>query len=116
LWVTVQLAMAILCCCFPTYRPLIQHITIFDKIKSSYNSLIGGRSGTKTTGSKKSTQFSLSHPYAHPESGNYDLGNFGHDGQVLTQVEAGSRPDNDSEHKKGYTLKSINVESMVEIV
>ncbi|KAH8652664.1 hypothetical protein BGZ60DRAFT_387648, partial [Tricladium varicosporioides] len=106
-WVTVQLAMAVLCCCIPTYRPLLKQIKVPDSLRSR----LGNRSRSTNTGSNKSTLAEGSHKYNRQQDG---LGDFGWDGDALTKV--GANTYGDGNRGKVYPLKSIRVESTVEIV
>jgi len=98
IWVGIQQAMGIFCCCFPTYRPFLKHLKLPDSITSRYASLLG-----RTRHSTNKSQYRTDN--------SYDLGNLGHEESVLTRVEASSNT-----HKAGYPVKTVNVERTVEMV
>ncbi|KUJ10158.1 uncharacterized protein LY89DRAFT_787787 [Mollisia scopiformis] len=112
LWVGIQTVMAVFCCCVPTYRPFIKGMKLPKSITSRYASMLGQRTGSSKTRSNKSSQNSDPYSKPHLTDGSYDLGNLGHEESVLTRVEVGSMKDNHS----SYPMKTVNVESTVEMV
>ena len=111
MWVAIQQAMGIFCCCFPTYRPFLKHLKLPDSISSRYASFLA-RTRPSTNKSDKTSEFSNAYKAQYRTDGSYDLGNLGHEESVLTRVEASSNTHSNT----GYPLKTVNVERTVEMV
>ena len=106
----IQLTLAIICCCVPTYRPLLKHFRLFETIKSRYHSFTrGGISGKSTVpGSNAGHDESMSNRYY--------LGDIGPERRILTVVEGNAKSESLNEDRRDYPSKTIDVQRTVEMV
>ena len=105
MWVEIQLVMAIVCCCVPTYKPLLKHMNVFESFKSRYRSYTKSRS---THASNDGNHDSISNRYY--------LKDVGQEGRVLTQIEGNTSRDNQAHEGRDYSQKVIDVQRTVEMV
>jgi len=105
IWVDIQLVMAIVCCCFPTYRPLLKYMSVFESIKSRYRSYAKSRS---IRPSNNGNHDSISNRYY--------LKDVGQEGRVLTRIEGNVSRDNQAHEGKDYSQKVVDIQRTVEMV
>jgi len=106
----VQLTLAIICCCAPTYRPLLKYFSLFQTIKSRYHSITRGGTSGRSTAPRSNV--------GHDESmsNRYYLGEIGPERRILTVVEGNAQNDSLSEDRRDYHSKTIDVQRTVEMV
>jgi len=112
LWVGIQSLMAVFCCCVPTYRPFLKQFKLPKSITSRYASMLERRTRSSKSRSNKFSQLSDPDPLPNSKGDGHSFSNLGQEERVLTRVEVGSMKD----INRGYPMKTVNVESTVEMV
>ena len=110
LWSTIELGVALICACLPTYRPLLpKTFGLPSTVRGWYTSLL---SVTRSRGSTKATSnndLSGYNKFDHRES-------FSMDKVHLTQAIGGNKSRQNDELGNSCPLHGIAVESRVEVV
>lgn len=123
MWLTIQLAFAIICCCLPTYRPILPSRTFLSSFKSRYASLLERRSQPSAASSKQTGQeVTYNSNGSRSRYKQYDnLSDGGVDRLGLTHATdavavAGVGRESQSIAGKDFPMNAINVKSQVDVV
>lgn len=110
LWSTIELGVALICACLPTYRPLLTHsLGMLNVVKSWFSPLLD----ISRTGSYKSSKgLSSSNNSAYARFDRHGLDSI--DKAHLTEARAVKHVDGDNQ-SNSYPLNAISVQSRIEV-
>jgi hypothetical protein len=112
LWTAVQLGVAIICACLPTYGPLWPPIKSFgSSLRNIYASMLGTsiRQGTSTTGTESGNGIPGTNSYYKKMDGSNT------DHIHLTEI-SGMKHDQDSTSSNELAIQGIRVKREVDVV
>jgi len=114
-WLGLQLAFGVLCCCFPTFKPLFTNSTFLSGLRSRYASLMRGTSasGSKNTPLPESLVPKTNAGYDRFHNSSKNVGN---EDWVLARSHATIGHSDSYDAKTDFPMNSINVERTVDVV
>ncbi len=114
-WATIENGLAIICACLPTFRPLLSGNTLVaSTLNSWYNSLLSTSRGSQ---SKQSGHTASVHNDDRRQLKRYNQIEDGTQDDIhLTNLVGGSRTGDDSVAGKDFSLNSIKVKHITEVV
>lgn len=120
LWYLVQLSLAVICACLPTYGPLLPNGALLSRrFKEWYSSveLMLGRSQRSSNSNLKTGRSLDSDALERPHDKHYGNFNGGGDNIVLTSVVGGCMHPSDHEKaERDYITSFVKIRQEVEIV